>query len=200
MIAGAAAASLNHVLAQNGWARKRLSPFAGQCIEFRAPPLVNVRLAIQESGTVQAAAAASEPGLRVSFKAAALPLLLARNEAALKDVEFAGPAELAECVRFLLLNLKWDVEEDLSKIFGDALAHRMTVAANDFTNWQRDAAQRVAQNVSEYLTRERSSLVSADALKALAEAIGRLREDCDQLEKRIERLERSTPAPRSKKS
>lgn len=197
MISSAAAASLNHVLAQNGWARERLSRFAGQCVEFRAPPLVNLKFAIQESGSVQAAAAAVEPALTASVKAAALPLLLARNEAALKDVEFSGEAELEQCVRFLLLNLKWDVEEDLSKIFGDALAHRMTAAANDFTSWQKDAAQRVMQNVSEYLTRERSSLVSADAMKAFAEAIGRLREDCDQLEKRIEGLERS--APRQKK-
>jgi len=193
MIANAAAASLNHVLAQNGWARERLSPFAGQCVEFRAPPLLNFRFAVQESGSVQAAAAAMEPALTVSFKPAALPLLLARNEAALKDVEFSGSGELEECVRFLMLNLKWDVEEDLSKVFGDAIAHRMTAAANDFTNWQKEAAQRVAQNVSEYLTRESSSLVPADALKDLGETLGRLREDCDRLEKRIEALERSKP-------
>lgn len=191
MIRRLASAGINHVLAQHGWARERLSAFGGSHIELRTPPLPVLKLAILASGTIEPAAPEATPDLVVAIKPAALPLVLARDEAALAEVELSGPADLADCVRFLLRHLSWDVEEDLSRLLGDVLAHRTALAARDFVAWQKDAGLRAAQNLAEYLTEERALLAHPEALKGMGEQIERLREDCERVEKRIERLERA---------
>ena len=55
--------------------------------------------------------------------------LAARDETAFRDVQMTGDADFAAEIAFLAKNLKWDVEEDLSKVMGDAAAHRAVGAA-----------------------------------------------------------------------
>ena len=42
---------------------------------------------------------------------------------AARTVQMTGDADFAAEIAFLAKNLKWDVEEDLSKVMGDAAAH-----------------------------------------------------------------------------
>ena len=42
--------ALNHLLGAEAWARDKLKPYAGQCVEFRAPPMPVLRLDILEIG------------------------------------------------------------------------------------------------------------------------------------------------------
>ena len=67
--------------------------------------------------------------LEVRISPFLLPRLAARDESAYRDVETTGDVEFAGEVAFLAKHLKWDVEEDLSKVVGDAAAHRMVVRA-----------------------------------------------------------------------
>ena len=47
------------------------------------------------------------------------------EEAAFREVEMQGDAELAQEISFLARHLTWDVEEDLSRVVGDIAAHRV---------------------------------------------------------------------------
>ena len=191
MLERAAAAFINHVLSQNEWARVRLRAFAGKRIELRSAPLPAQRLAILESGLLQpidrADVAACD--LVVAPEPIELPRLLARDEAAIASLTCAGPADLAEAVRDLLRRLDWDIEEDLSRIFGDVLAHRMTGAGRDLMAWPKDAVLRLAQNFGEYWTEERALLVRAADAAAFARDVEEARQDCERLEHRIAQLE-----------
>src|SRR5690349_148158 len=154
----AAAAALNHVLAQNPWACARLAPFAGCAVALRCPPFPELRLRILDSGRVAPAGADGggnesvdeSAALTATLAPAALPLLAARDERALRQVAIEGSAELAETVRSLFVNLSWDAEEDLSKLLGDALAHRVAQGGEAFLRWQREAATRLGENLAEY--------------------------------------------------
>ncbi|MBI2318459.1 MAG: hypothetical protein HYY28_11655 [Betaproteobacteria bacterium] len=190
MIAIGASGALNHVLSQQHWALERLRPFAGMVVEFRADPLPAFRLAILPSGHVEPAREATVD-LTVGMRPGALPRLLARGEAAIGEVEFSGPDDLAGAVRELYRHLEWDLEEDLSRIFGDVLAHRIASTGREILEWPRQAGLRVAQNVTEYWTEERPVLARPADFSALARAIEGVREDCAQLERRIARLEAS---------
>ena len=101
-----AAAGLNHLLAQQPWAAERLKAFAGQCVEFRCPPFPNLRLAILDTGFTAQAHADAESALVVKLEPAALPLLIARDEGALKEVAIEGSAELASAVQYLSRHLR----------------------------------------------------------------------------------------------
>ena len=191
MIERPAAAALNHLLSGQAWARERLRPFAGKRVSFRLAPLPDLRLLILDSGLVDASMPRGDApdDLTVTLKSGALPLLLARDEAALREVALAGPADLASTVQALFRDLEWDAEEDLSKLLGDVLAHRVADAARGMLAWQKEAALRLGQNVGEYLTEEQAMLAPGAEATVLARGIRTAAEDCERLERRIDRLE-----------
>jgi ubiquinone biosynthesis protein UbiJ len=190
MIKRSALAGLNHILGQQPWAAGRLAAFAGQCLEFRCRPFPDLRLNIRETGLLEPARQDSASALVVKLKPGTLPLLLARDEAALKHIEIEGSAKLAAEVQFLFGHLAWDVEEDLSRFVGDVLAHRIVTGGRAFASWQREAATRLAENLAEYWTEEQPLLARPADVENFRREVDTLRDDAARLEKRIERIER----------
>jgi ubiquinone biosynthesis protein UbiJ len=182
------AAALNHLLAAEPWARERLAPFAGETIELGSPPFPAVRLTIAPDGLVAAAAPGAEPSLRVVLKPQAMAALARGEEHFLRAIEVDGDPRLADAVMALARHLRWDFEEDLSRVLGDVAAHRLAGAGRDFLAWQADSAQRLAESVADYLTEEKKLLIQRDELDALADSVARLRDGVERLEQRIRRL------------
>jgi ubiquinone biosynthesis accessory factor UbiJ len=177
--------ALNRLLAAEGWARERLAPFAGETVELRAPPFPALRLAIAEGGTL---APGGEPTLRIALRPGSLAALLKGEEHFMRSVEIEGNAQLAQEVLHLARHLRWDFEEDLSTLIGDAAAHRLAGLARDFGAWQIDAARRLAQAVMEYAQEEGRLLAPREGYAELTTQVARLRDALERLEKRIERL------------
>ena len=191
MIERGALAALNHLLQQQPWAAERLRAFAGQGVEFRCPPFPDLRLAITDTGLLDRAPAEAPSALVVKLTPGALPFLFARDETARKQVEIEGSADLASTVDYLFRNLTWDVEEDLSKVFGDIVAHRLAAGGRAFAAWQREAALRLAENLVEYWTEERPLLARPADVESFCGDVDTLRDDLARLEKRIEQLSSS---------
>ena len=177
---------LNHLLAAEPWARERLAPFAGETLELRAPPLPALRFSILPGGTLQAGG--TTPGLVMTLKPELLTALGRGEEHALRAVAVDGNAKLAAEVLVLARQLRWDVEEDLSRLFGDIAAHRLAEAGRGFVAWHLDAAQRLAAAVADYATDEKQFLARRAELDTLAESVARLRDAIARLDKRLERL------------
>jgi len=192
MLERSAVAALNHLLSQNDSAAARLRGFAGQSVEVRCPPFPELRLRITGEGMLERAPADAAGTLVVKLKAGALPLLLAGDERARGQVAIEGPADLAGAVDELFRTLRWDAEEDLSRVFGDVVAHRLASGGRDFSAWQRDALQRLAENLAEYWTEERPLLVRPADTEKFRRGAGALDDEVARLEKRIERLEQAT--------
>jgi ubiquinone biosynthesis protein UbiJ len=190
MIERGALAGLNHLLQQQPWAAERLRAFAGQSVKFRCPPFPDLRLKILDTGLLDRAHEEAASTLVVNLKPGALPCLLARDEAALKEVEIEGSADLASTVQYLFRHLVWDIEEDLSRFFGDVLAHRLVSHGKAFADWQREAATRLAENLVEYWTEEQPLLARPSDVEKFCRDVDTLRDDAARLEKRLERLAR----------
>ena len=191
MIERGALAALNHLLQQQPWAAERLKPFAGQGVEFRCPPFPDLRFAITDNGLIDRAQAETASALVVKITPGALPFLLARDETARKQVEIEGSADLASAVDHLFRNLTWDFEEDLSKLFGDIIAHRLASSGRALAAWQRDAALRLAENLVEYWTEEQPLLARPADVENFCRNVDTLRDDVARIEKRIEHLSAS---------
>ena len=188
MIERGAVAGLNHLLTQQPWATERLKAFAGQGVEFRCPPFPDLRLRITDGGLLDRAQAEAASALVVKLTPGALPFLLARDETARKQVEIEGSADLASAVDYLFRNLTWDVEEDLSRVFGDIVAHRLASGGKAFAAWQREAVLRLAENLVEYWTEEQPLLARPADVENFCRNVDMLRDDVARLEKRIEHL------------
>ena len=189
MIELPAAAAINHLLAREAWARDRLAPFAGRRARFRLFPLPDLVLEIAASGQVSGAGAgAIECDLTLTIPPAALPRILAHDEAALREVRVDGDPALANAVLFLFRNLRWDVEEDLGRAVGDVAAHRIAGGARDLAAWQRTARERLGENVADYLKDEAGLLLHPHETEAFGRAVDELRDAIERLEKRVDRL------------
>ena len=180
--------ALNHLLDAEAWARDKLKPYAGQCVEFRTPLLPALRLEILDTGLLAHAAQDAAPNLVVTIGSGALPALMQSEETLMREINIEGSADLASAVQYLFRHLRWDFEEDLSRVFGDVIAHRMVEQGGRFVAWNREAVGKLAQNLSEYWTEENPMLARpADVRRFLSEA-DQLRDDLARLEKRVAAL------------
>ena len=191
MLERGAVAGLNHLLSRQPLAAERLRPFAGQVVEIRCLPFPDLRLAIRESGLLDRAQEGTASVLVVKLRPGALPLLLARDEAARGQIEIEGPADLAGAVDTLFRTLVWDIEEDLSAVFGDVVAHRLALGGKALAAWRREAVLRFAENLAEYWVEERPLLLRPDDAEKFGREVEGLRDETARLEKRIARLELS---------
>ena len=156
---------LNQLLARESWARERLERFVGQAAEFRPPLLPPLRVSVAAGGRI-------EPG-------GDEPMAIVTLEG------IAGESELADELRFLQKNLRWDFEEELSHVMGDVAAERVGATLRAFARWQVDAAQRVTEALADYATAESGLLVPRGELERFAAEVERLRAAIDQLERRL---------------
>ncbi len=179
---------INHVLGQHGWAQDKLKAHAGRVVRADFAP-VSLALRITSTGAVEDAALTTPAQVTLTLNALRLPLMLADPEAALRDVRIEGDAELAQLIGQLVRELKWDAEEDLSKIVGDVPAFRLAQAARSLRGWGRDASQRLAENTAAFLVDEEPTLVRKSMAAEFAGDVATLRDDCARLEKRLELLE-----------
>ena len=125
---------LNHVLMQEPQAQERLKRQKGKPVKVQWGE-VHLTLAATAAGLLERpAAGAAAPELTVTLTQTS-PLTLAQTVMAgdKPGVDIQGDVQLAAEVAWLVDNVRWDVEEDLSRIVGDAAAHtlvRMAGAAS----------------------------------------------------------------------
>jgi ubiquinone biosynthesis protein UbiJ len=187
MLAQPAIATLNHLLAQSGWAPQRLVRFAGRTVRFNIAPLSFV-CTVQDDGMLREAAADASADTDCAIAPSLLPRLALQDDAAFDQIECSGNAALTEEIIFLARNLHWDAAEDLSRFTGDIAAERIVRFAKDTRRQVRDTMLNLSQALSEYWTEERPLLAKPQQIKAYAQEVDKLREEVDMLEKRIEAL------------
>jgi ubiquinone biosynthesis protein UbiJ len=181
-------AAINHLLDAEPWARAQLVPHANKTLHVVFQPFT-IRLAVAPNGSVSRATPTAPADTTVTLPYSAVTRMLAGgSDAVLRDMHLEGDAEFAQAVSLLVKNLRWDVEEDLSKVVGDAVSHRAVSVGRRVTGELKRTQERVAANVSEYLLDENPQLVRPRAVQTLADGVRELRDDLARLEKRLDRL------------
>ncbi|WP_395058947.1 hypothetical protein [Polaromonas sp.] len=116
---------LNHVLMQEKEAQNRLLRKKGSVVHVRWG-LFALDLVITPAGLLDRAAPGAKPDLLLAV-AAESPTVVLQSVMAGKapPVKIEGDVQLAAELGWLADNLRWDVEEDLSRIIGDVPAHTL---------------------------------------------------------------------------
>lgn len=188
--AGTLLAFLNHLLRGNPWALERLQQFAGKTARFDITPF---HFAFTIGGNGELAPAGEESTLDASVTAT-LPLLLrilAMREPDIRLAEIAGDPALLGEIAYVTRHLAWDMEEDLSRLVGDAAAHRLAGTGKKLLGWPGAALFGFAGALAEYWTEEKSLLARPEDAQRWLREVALLAAEADLLEKRLERLERS---------
>ncbi len=188
MLSQAFAQAVNHVMRQEGWPLDHLKPLAGRSARFSLMPL-DLTLTIAETGELAAAAADAVPDATFALTPPLALRIVAGDEEAYGEVRVEGDTDLAEALLFVAKHLRWDAEEDLSRVLGDVAARRVARTGRDLLRWQSEAALNLARAFSEYWTEEQPLIARAADVSGFVSEVDRLRNDVERLEKRIARIQ-----------
>ena len=116
--------SLNHVLQQEPEAMERLKRQTGKAAQIEFAPW-SLCVQTTPAGLLELAAPerVADLTLTVQDDMAALTAKLAKGEKPLTQI--AGDVQLAADINWLIDHVRWDFEEDLAKLVGDATAHNI---------------------------------------------------------------------------
>ena len=133
---------LNHVLMQEKSAQDRLLRQKGRVVHVRVG-LFAIDLIVTPAGLLDRAAPGAKADLQLAVPVdSPFNVLQAVMAGKAPAVTIEGDVQLAAEVGWLADNLRWDVEEDLSRVIGDAPAHALA-----------DAARRLVGGLQQFLAR-----------------------------------------------
>ena len=120
---------LNHVLMQEREAMDRLARQAGRTAHVQWRNFF-MTLAITPAGLLDRAPEGAVPDLRLEVSETS-PLTLARSALAGErpTIRIEGDVQLAADINWVVDNVRWDVEDDLARVIGDAPARAVASVA-----------------------------------------------------------------------
>jgi|GEM_PF-548437 ubiquinone biosynthesis protein UbiJ len=134
---------LNHVLMQEPAAQERLKRQKGKPVRMQWGDF-HLTLAATAAGLVERPSDSPTPELTMTLTQHS-PLAIAQRMMLgdKPEVDVQGDVQLAAEVAWLVDNVRWDVEEDLSRVVGDATAHTIGRFARSAAEAVRRFADRV---------------------------------------------------------
>jgi ubiquinone biosynthesis protein UbiJ len=149
---------LNHVIAAEPVATERLKPHKGRSLQLvwtgwpsLLPPAPVVAFTITPAGLFEwcGEQAPVQPDLRVNLDASNPLKLMAQWFAGERpQLVIEGDSALAADVSWLIDNLRWDIEDDMARVIGQAPAHELARGAVAFGGAFREAVRTLQGLVS----------------------------------------------------
>jgi ubiquinone biosynthesis accessory factor UbiJ len=180
---------LQHLTSQNEWSREYLQPFAGKVVAFDFV-LAKANLLILEDGSLSIAGETASPEANIHAPPSLLLRMMAGDEAAKMHIKIDGDAHLASEISKVLQNMRWDIEEDLSKVVGDIAAYKIgEVSKNTFSEVKKQSIN-AAEMLSEYWQEEKNILAKKRNVESFNANVDALVSDVARLEKRLQKLQK----------
>ena len=183
----ATAAAINHLLEPEPWARARLKAHAGKVACFDLG-LVAIALHVDADGLVRRAESDAPPQVMIRIKPSDLPLIAQNRERAFSYVTIEGDADFANTISQLSQSVRWEIEDDLSRVIGDIAAARVVSGAKSILHTVAATHRKLAESTAEYFLEENPMLMRPQSVRDFAADVARLRDDVARTAKRIERL------------
>jgi len=190
--ASAACRGINHVLGREPWACAELAKHTGKTVLIQLP-FGRLCFEINSSGCLEALKELESPSLTLEVSTKAMSDLAASpgnlKEQAFKAVKIIGDADLAQLIGRLAGQLRWEYEEDLARVVGDAPANFAVRQGKKLVTATRSAAKDLLDNIVEYVSEERKVLLNKRDFMVRKLELNDLRDSIDRLEKRIQLIE-----------
>lgn len=178
---------LQHLIAQNSWANAMLRPFAGKSVQFDIPP-VSTSLVILENGSLAIAGETNIADATVTIPPSLLLRLIAKDEAAKLRIQIEGDTHLATELAKVFSNMRWDYEDDLSKLVGDIPANKIGQLGRHTAKTLQETSINLAEMLSEYWQEEKPMIAKKRHVEQFNSQVDTLRADVERFEKRLTKL------------
>jgi ubiquinone biosynthesis protein UbiJ len=107
------------------------------------------------------------------------------------DVRVSGDTDVAEQFQYLLQLVRPDMEEELSKVTGDVIAHEVGRFARGLAGWASTVATSLGRSTGEYLSEETDALATATEIEEFCTQVDDLSAAVERLEARLHILRSS---------
>jgi ubiquinone biosynthesis protein UbiJ len=182
--------ALNHLIAQESWAQELLLPHSSKVISVTTP-LGQVLLMINEGSFANARDEDVSPSVSIEISKDAIWAFLKEGKpTALKYIRISGDVDLAADLNHLVADLKWEAEEDLAQLIGDASSHMIFRESRKIIHQGQTAVLGLQTSVRDYLVHEKNVLVDKNHFAQFKSDLRQLRDHLDRTEKKVALLER----------
>lgn len=178
---------IQHLLAQNEWAAPMLQPFASKAVQLNFV-LLKTSLVILENGSLAIAGETNVPDATITIPPSLMLRLMAKDESAKLQIKVDGDTNLATALAKVLSHVRWDYEDDLSKLTGDVSANKIGEFTRQSVTTVKDTAINLAEMLSEYWQEEKPLLAKKRHVEQFNTEVDTLRADVERMEKRLNKL------------
>lgn len=180
-------AIVNHLLAAEPWAQAKLAGHAGKLVRVDTGAAA-FSFRIASDGSLLSAGPDEAASVVIRMKLADLPMMAQHRERAFSYVQIEGDAEFAAAISQVAQSVRWEAEEDLSRLVGDIAAQRLVQAGKGVVAAAQTAHRKITENLAEYFLEENPMLMRPAAVSGFAQEVVKLRDDVERLGKRIDKL------------
>lgn len=184
-----AAAFLQHITNQNNWSRQHLLAFSGKVIQFNVG-FISTSLLILEDGSLAIATDHAVADATIHISPSLALRLLAKDEAAKMRINIEGDTHLASELSKILQHMRWDIEEDISKLVGDIPANKIAVLSKKTATIAKEQAINMADMLTEYWQEEKPILAKKWQVEQFNADVDTVRSDFARLQKKLEKLKK----------
>lgn len=178
---------LQHIIAQNSWASTILLPFAGKSVKVDIG-LLHTSLMVLEDGNLAIAGETNISDATITIPPSLLMRLIAKDEAAKLQIKLEGDTHFATELAKVLSHMRWDYEDDLSKLLGDVPANKIGAFGRNAVNTAKATTINLADMLSEYWQEETPLIAKKRHVEQFNGEVDALRADAERLEKRLSKL------------
>ena len=184
---------LQHLIAQNSWAKPMLVSHSGKVLRLELSPVV-AHLIVLEDGTLAMLGETAMAGetlaadANISMSITTALKMLAKNTAAKNELTITGDSDFAAEIGRVISGLSWDIEEDLSRVIGNTAAYESVKFAKNASESVKQQAINAAEMLAEYWQEERQMIAKKIHVETFNQEVDKLRDDVARLEKRIEKM------------
>ena len=190
---------LNQHIQESSTAQDRLFALAGRSLAINIQNFgTNLRLDAEQTRLgVSMISDDSIVATTATISGTPLTLLNLLNVSTLADfraagVEFSGDIQTAEAFAELLRLARPDLEEELSHLVGDIVAHKMARSVRRVKGWGTRAIDALTMDTSEFLQEEIRQLPPRVEVESFSREVERLREDTDRTAQRVDKFLKGT--------
>jgi ubiquinone biosynthesis protein UbiJ len=183
--------AINHVIEQEKWARDLLLSREDQIIAISLP-VGNFQLVIQNGLLTNTSDNTGLAAVSLEISQEAIWAFLREGKSgAMKFVRISGDVDFAADLNRLAADLKWEAEEDLAKLIGDAPSRRILLESKKLFQQASLAVDDFKLGLRDYLVNEKNTLLGAQQFNEFKSEIRLLRDQLDRTEKKIIQLDES---------
>ncbi len=194
---------LQHLTSQNQWSKPYLLTFAGKVVQFNFV-LFQINVQILEDGSLAIAGddynQNAAPEASIHLPPSLVLRIMAGDEAAKMEIKIEGDAHFATEFSKVLQNMRWDVEEDLSRITGDITASKIGSTSKKILHTAKQQTINAAEMLSEYWQEEKNILAKKRHIEIFNTDVDALVGDVARFEKRLQKLVKNLDKIQNKES